>query len=69
MKEHVVEKGPFSFKCLRNFVDIPPNTPLLTYKPADTKKDRSRLEGATLVGDVKRPRHTGKQAVDPKADA
>ena len=23
MKEHVVEKGPFSFKCLRNFVDIP----------------------------------------------
>ena len=68
MKEHVVEKGPFSFKCMRNCVDIPQKTPLLMYKPAETKKEKHRLEGATIVGDTKRQRHTGKK-VDPNADA
>ena len=63
MEEFVVEKGAFKFKCLRNTVEVPAHTLLLTYKPAveKTKEKSIRLEGATIVGDGKRQKITGKQ--------
>ena len=60
MKEITIEKRGFAFKCLTNYKDIEPYTPLHTFKPATAKP--TPLAGAVVVDDenqVKR-RRTGK---------
>jgi hypothetical protein len=63
MEEFIVEKAGFSFRCLRNHVEIEPYTPLQVFKAAVEKPrvTKHRLTGASIVADSKKLKLSGKQ--------